>query len=79
MIEDDGLTIREYLAQQSSSGTVPDPAVSSMMCELLTTSFDSGSCEGAAQPVEMCSVETSMTFTRHALDWAYQESLKVVH
>lgn len=79
MIKDDGLTIREYLSQQGSSGTTSDPSVSSAMCELLTTSFDFGSCEGAAQPVDMCSVETSMTFDRHALDWAYQESLKLIH
>jgi hypothetical protein len=79
MIEDTGLTIREYLNQRESSGAKMDKSVSTQMCELLTTSFDSGSCEGAAEPQEMCGIDTSLTFTRQALDWAYRQSTKSLH
>lgn len=78
MIEDAGLTIKDYLSKLGGTAEKNDKALSMQMCELLTTSFDSGSCEGAAEPVEMCDVETSLTFRKQALDWAYRQSTKYV-
>lgn len=77
MIDAAELTIRDYLDQLASSGAKIDKSVSLLMCELLTTSYDAASCEGAPdESPELCDIETSITFTKHALDWAYQQATK---
>ncbi len=75
MIEAPELTIKEYLSEVTPSDQSYDPSLRARMCELLTPSLDSGTCDGTAiETVDMCDIETSKTYTRSALDWAYQQT-----
>ena len=75
MIEAPELTIEEYLSEVTPTGQAFDSSLRARMCELLTPSLDSGTCdETEIEMVDMCDIGTSTTYTRSALDWAYQQT-----
>lgn len=79
MTDSTELTIREYLHKVHESDLQKDQSLIARMCRLLSTDFDSATCEGPAESFDECDVETSMTFRKSTLDWAYEHVLSTVH
>jgi len=72
------LTIRDYLNRVHSADLKSDESLTLRMCQLLSTSFDTGTCEGAAESFDECDIETSLTYRKSTLDWAFQQ-VSTVH
>ncbi len=79
MIDTPEFTIKNYLSQVADAPKPVDQSISKRMCILLTTSFDGGSCDEPAEETNLCEVETSMTFSKHDLDWAYRQVTQSMH
>lgn len=79
MNQPNDMTIRDYLREMTPGATV-NASVRARMCELLTQRFNAVDCEGDLENTsKICDVETSTTYDKAALDWAFQQAQGSVH
>lgn len=79
MTDSTELTIRDYLHKLHESALQNDQSLTLRMCRFLSMDFDSATCEGPAESFDECDVDTSVTYRKSTLDWAYEHVHSTLH